>query len=78
MILDITDIFVNFFGAFFGAINNVINYVSSIFNLIIGLITTITTMATTFFISMPSFIAVGFISVFSLGIYIMILKIIKK
>lgn len=61
----------------FNVISNIIDYIGTLLSFITSMITVVISLFATFFVSMPSFISVGFSMVFGLGMTILIVKLVR-
>lgn len=59
-------------------LDKIVNYIGSVIQFLIALISSITVLSVSFFVSLPSFISIGLGSVFSLGITILIIKLVRS
>ena len=59
-------------------IDKIVNYIATVIQFLTALISSITVLSVSFFVGLPSFISVGLLSVFSLGMTILIIKLVRS
>ena len=68
---------VDLFGSLFSTVANVTNYITDLLSFIAAISTAVLSLGVSFFVGLPGFINMGLISVFGLGLTILIVKLVK-
>lgn len=61
----------------FNTITTIIDYIATLLTFITSMVNVVISLLGTFFVTMPTFISVGFTMVFGLGVTIMIIKLVR-